>query len=112
MRLLVVPSLLLCFVTVAQADAIGAGLGSRTCGQFATDYKANQSIEAAYNNWTLGYMTGMNVMLQAVNRPTRNLEGMPFEEKKSYMRSYCDSHPLRNFIDGATELFGTLPITR
>jgi hypothetical protein len=112
MRFVLVLSALLSFATGARADAIGAGVGSRTCGQFAADYRANQNIEAVYNNWALGYMTGMNVILEAVSKPTRNLEAMPFEEKKSYMRSYCDSHPLRNFMDGATELFGAFPIMR
>ena len=104
---------LLAATSSARAEAIGAGVGVRTCAQFAKDYKnAPENTETVYNNWALGFLTGFNVAAQAADRPQRDLEAMSFEDKKQFIRDYCDQHPLQPYLGGVIKLLGTLPVSR
>jgi hypothetical protein len=96
----------------AHAASIAAGIGVRTCAQFAKDYQNNPAnAETFYNNWALGFMSGLNAGFEAENHPQRDLEAVSFEDKKQFMRTYCDQHPLQLYLGGVVELFGSLPIT-
>jgi hypothetical protein len=112
MRRIVLICILVLAVSAAKADSIGAGVGVQSCGQFSSGYETNQANEVILSNWTLGFMTGMNVILEASNMPTRQLDAMTSEERKGYIRTYCDLHPLRYVMDGALELFGKLPVSK
>lgn len=102
---------LLLLVPVSASAQIGAGVGVRTCAQFAKDYQNDPlNSEAVYNNWGLGFMSGMNVALDVLDKPRRDLSSMSFEAKKAYMRSFCDRNPLKNYMDGVLEMFGVSPI--
>ena len=97
----------------ADAEAVGAGVGIRTCGQFAKDYQNNPAnTEIVYNNWALGFMSGMNAVLDATDKPKRDLEAVSFEDKKRFMREFCDSHPLQIYMGGVIELMWSLPVMR
>jgi hypothetical protein len=94
----------------AHAEAVAAGVGVRTCALFAKDYQNNPTnAETIYNNWALGFMSGMNVVIEATNKPKRDLEAVSFDAKKQFMRDYCDVHPLSLYLGGVVELFGSLP---
>ena len=42
-------------------------------GNFAKDYQADPgNNEAVYNNWALGFMSGLNVGFEALDKPKRN----------------------------------------
>jgi hypothetical protein len=57
MRKRFVAIVLLLTTAAAHADAMLAGVGTRTCAQFASDYRKDpERIEAVYNNWALGFM--------------------------------------------------------
>jgi hypothetical protein len=93
-------------------DKIGAGPGIRTCVEFANDIRANLSNEEIHNSWVLGFMTGMNVAVQHFKKPTRDLEGIPFEKKKDFIRTFCRLHPEATVLEGAVELFAKLPFAK
>jgi len=108
---------LLGFATCAHADAVVGteavvgGVGIRTCAQFARDYQSNPSYEETiYANWALGFMSGMNAILDATDKPKRDLAAISFEDKKHFLREYCDGHPLQIYMEGVVQLMRSLPV--
>jgi len=111
MRPWCVAAILIIATTSAEAASVAGGVGVRTCGQFAKDYQNNPAnAEIIYNNWALGFMSGMNAAIQAADKPPRDLEAISFEEKKRCMRDYCDAHPLQVYLGGVIEMMGSLPL--
>jgi len=97
--------------TVVGAEAVVGGVGVRTCAQFAKDYQSNPSYEETiYANWALGFMSGMNAILDATDKPKRDLAAISFEDKKHFMREYCDGHPLQIYMEGVVQLMRSLPV--
>ena len=95
------------------AEAIAAGVGVRTCAQFAQDYKNNPAnAETIYTNWALGFLSGMNAAADAFGNPRRDLEAMSPDDKKQFMRDYCDQHPLQLYLGGVVQLGLSLPLMR
>jgi hypothetical protein len=102
---------LLAGASSAHAEAVAAGVGVGTCAQFGQDYKNNPSnAEAIYNNWALGFLSGMNAVPSAYDRPTRDLQAMSFADKKQFLRDYCNEHPLELFMRAVLELALSLPV--
>jgi len=97
--------------TVVGAEAVVGGVGVRTCAQFAKDYQSNPSYEETiYANWALGFMSGMNAILDATDKPKRDLAAISFEDKKHFLRQYCDGHPLQIYMEGVVQLMRSLPV--
>jgi hypothetical protein len=111
MKAICAVAILFCMANSAHATSEAAGVGVRTCAQFAKDYQNNPvNAELVYNNWGLGWLSGMNAAVQAVGKPQRDLAGMSFEDKKRFMREYCDNHPLQLYLMGVLEMFGSLSL--
>jgi hypothetical protein len=92
----------------ALADATGIGIQS--CAIFAKAYRADpEAAEALYSSWGSGYLTGLNVMALANKTKRRNLAGIPFEERKKWMRDWCSGNPLKDYAEGVVAFFLTLP---
>jgi len=104
---------LLITTSSVHAEAIAAGVGVRTCAQFAQDYKNNPTnAETIYTNWALGFLSGMNAAADAFGNPRRDLEAMSADNKKQFMRDYCDQHPLQLYLGGVLQLGLSLPLMR
>jgi len=98
---------------VVGTEAVVGGVGIRTCAQFAKDYQSNPSYEETiYANWALGFMSGMNAILDATDKPKRDLAAISFEDKKHFLREYCDGHPLQIYMEGVVQLMRSLPVMR
>lgn len=100
------------FLMLSEALAGGPdmmGIGTRTCGEFAKDYKNNLEYEKAYFSWAEGYLSGLNFGLLAVHKPVRNLGGKPLDEQMAFVRRYCDQHPLTPYASGIGLLWLSLP---
>lgn len=96
---------------IASHAQVAAGVGVRTCAQFGQDYKVNPSTnETIYINWALGLLSGMNIVFETLDKPKRNLASLSLQEKKVHMREFCDQHPLKMYMDGVLEMFGSLPL--
>ena len=92
------------------------GLGASTCAEFAEMYRASPAqTERAFYSWAQGYMSGMNDNLILLKLPPiKNLNSIPNDEKQSFLRTYCDSHPLNFYASAVTQLYISLkdaPIT-
>jgi hypothetical protein len=68
--------------------------------------------EQAFYSWALGFMSGWNVANSVAKEPMHNLSSTPTPAQESYLRTYCDQHPLQSYMQGVMALFGTLPPTR
>jgi hypothetical protein len=92
-------------------SAVAAGVGVRTCGQFEQDYRNNPAnTEIIYYNWALGFLSGMNAVADVEGGPRRDLAAWSFENKKEFIRSYCDQHPLQFYMQGVLQLGLSLPL--
>ena len=108
-----VAAALLTITGSAHAEAVAAGVGVRTCAQFAQDYKNNPvNAETIYTNWALGFLSGMNAIIAAHGTLGRDLQAMSLDNKKQFMRDYCDQHPLQLYLEGALQLGLSLPLMR
>ena len=104
----------LLMISVASATSAvpdTAGVGLVTCAVFGKEYSNNpEYVEAIWFSWLQGYLSGLNAILKITGQARRNLDGVTPDEKKQYMRRYCNEHPLDYYIAGAKRLFLSLPV--
>lgn len=104
----------LLMVDVASATAPvpdTAGVGLVTCAVYGKEYGKNpEYVEAIWFSWLQGYLSGLNAILKVTGHARRNLDGVTPEEKKEYLRRFCNENPLDYYIAGAKRLFLSLPV--
>jgi hypothetical protein len=91
----------------AKSAIYETGAGSRTCAQFAQDYGANPSYEAAYFAWAQGWLAGLNsaeTMVHGRKRVLIDLSSMPLDEQMLIVRQYCNDHPLADYAQAVALL--------
>jgi hypothetical protein len=97
----------------AESGGGGYGIGMHTCGEFAKAYVAHPDVtEDLYFTWAQGFMTGLNFMATVVKLPAREIRGENMDSMKSYhsyIRTYCDSHPLAGYLEAVSSLWRSLP---
>jgi hypothetical protein len=103
----------LCSSIVASAAELqgqGYGLGMKSCAQFAGDYKAEPTVaEDLYFAWAEGFMSGLNLSATANNLRARHLADIDMESAKLQIRSYCDGHPLAQYVSAVLTIYTGLP---
>lgn len=108
--------LAIAFVSLAEAcaaDSLGRGIGSQTCAQFAEQYRGSpQTADLAYMSWAQGFTTGFNFSLAGSKNVFRDLDTKSFETQATYLRQYCNDHPLATFFQAVVDLFSTLPFKK
>jgi hypothetical protein len=93
---------------LAGADIMGVGLDS--CAIFAKAYQSDPtSAETLYFQWAAGFMSAWDVGLQEGGKRPNDLSAISFEQQKEFLRQYCNSHPLAQYVEGVVELLRTLP---
>jgi hypothetical protein len=65
------------------------GIGTATCLQFATEYRADAGIEQRFFDWAQGLMSGINDALEDNMGKYRDLNSMPIAQQKEILRAYC-----------------------
>ena len=112
MRFCFVISLLLLGVASSAAQTVTMGLGAATCSQFASDYRrAPKTVETAYFGWAQGFLSGHNFAVLAHAKDSGvapDLKSLSIEEQQAFIRQYCDSHPLGNYMDAVLDLYWKL----
>jgi hypothetical protein len=94
----------------AYAGTAISGAGAASCASFGKFYQDNpRDAEEAFFTWAQGYMSGINTTLIVLSRGSRDLSGMPQAHQQSFLRQYCNGHPLENYADAVNELYGKLP---
>jgi hypothetical protein len=97
------------------AGAQGYGVGTHSCAEFAKLYTSNPSVaEDIFFTWAQGFMSGLNASSWAETGTYRSIEGTPSEmvALKVHIRSYCDVHPLGQYVSAILDVYNSLPIKK
>jgi hypothetical protein len=112
MRCLTVVTFLVLFGTTvwAKEEKISSGVGTTTCGKFAETYRNSpEAAEAIYFVWAQGFMTGRNSAYAMQKQDMRDLNAITPSEQQTWIRTYCDAHPLTYYFIAVLDLFQNLP---
>jgi hypothetical protein len=97
--------------TSSKADFAFSGVGAISCGTLSQDYRQNPTqTENMMMTWAQGFMSGENIALPPGHY--RDLQAMTLEAQESFLRNYCDEHPMAEFIKAAIELYLKLPMKK
>jgi hypothetical protein len=105
---LAIVALLMIASSAAEADP-HMGIGGNTCAVFAKEYQSNPQIENFYTTWAAGFMSGVNVMLDASGRNSTDITAMSLSDKQQFLRSFCQENPLSQYLEGVFALMKTMP---
>ena len=101
----------------AQQPEVLRGFGLSTCGEFAHATE----LEGDYFAWAQGFMSGWNwgnVLSQGLSQSRQNQAGLityrdmtawSVAAQKAYIRTYCNDHPLEDYLDAVLGLLQSLP---
>jgi hypothetical protein len=99
--------------TGSKADYAYAGMGATACGKIAQDYQRNpKEIEGLMMTWAQGFMSGANASETKHSGHHRDLQAMTIEAQQESLRTYCDEHPMAEFVKAAIDLWNKLPWTK
>jgi hypothetical protein len=92
------------------AEFFYMGVGATSCGKIADNYRQNPTLwEGLMLTWAQGFMSGANTGL---NGEYRDLNALSVDAQKQSLLSYCDQHPMAEFIKAAIELYLKLPLKK
>jgi hypothetical protein len=94
--------------TSSRADFAYVGVGATSCGRIAQDYQ--REIEKVMMTWAQGFMSGANMVSK--DGQYRDLAAMNIEAQEQSLKTYCDEHPMAQFIDAAMDLYFKLPFKK
>lgn len=113
MRLWYAAAMLIMMTSAVHAEAVATGVGVGTCAQFGQAYKNSPAnVETIYTNWALGFLSGMNAVADVTGGPRRDLAATSLDDKKQFIRDYCDQHPLQLYMGAVLQLGLSLPLMR
>jgi hypothetical protein len=75
------------------------GLGAYNCNDTARFFAVNPSNEGLFFTWAQGFMSGLNIATASavhINK-VRHLAAWNIDDQKSFLRIYCDQHPLQSY---------------
>jgi hypothetical protein len=100
---------------IPAAAAQGYGLGVHSCAEFAKLYAGNPKVaEDLYFTWAQGFISGLNLSSTAGTGVYRDVEGTyaQMAAQKIRIRSYCDEHPLSQYLSAILDLYNSLPLKK
>ena len=87
------------------------GFGTASCAKYAELYRREpDEADKIFLGWALGYMSGVNIWSMAAGQGSRDLGAKDSDEMTSFLRHYCDAHPLATYLAGVLELMDSLPL--
>ena len=90
-----------------------AGVGSASCAKYAEDYRTHpDQTDEAFVSWTQGYVSGINTIHETQTGYFFDLNAKTPDEMKSFLRQYCNEHPLANYADGVMALLKSLTVVQ
>lgn len=110
-NIILVASVLIALGQKAAAEtAVLIGYGASSCAEFAKNYQESPGeAESLYTGWAQGFMSGLNAGATAIKGSTRDLNAKSVKWQESFLRNYCDEHPLSNYYNAVMKLYTTLP---
>jgi hypothetical protein len=99
--------LLISVLAAARGQAMDyATVGPGGCEEFRSTRTAPEA--AAYFNWALGFMSGLNTSRLASGWVTKNMASMSIEELEMAIAKYCNDHPLGSFNQAVMDVYFSL----
>ena len=84
-----------------------------SCAEFAKSYAANPTVtEELYFTWAQGVMSGLNLSSASDTGTYRYIEGNDMVSHKIRIRSYCEAHPLTQYVGAVLDLLKSLPVRK
>lgn len=77
------------------------GAGSASCSEFIASYKKLPTVaELQFFGWASGWESGVNAALIMEHKQPLDLKppGFAYQEQFAYIRRYCETHPLDQFV--------------
>lgn len=103
-------ALVVCCGARAEDAGQGYGAGMRSCAQFAKDYAANPTgAEELYFLWAEGFMSALNLSTAANFGFYKDFSRGDAASYKLHIRSYCNAHPLTQYVGAVMDLLNSLP---
>jgi hypothetical protein len=112
MKRLLMAALLVASASAASAagQGNGYGLGMDSCAVFAQKYGANPDVaESLYFTWAQGFMSALNLEASANGKVYRIINGNDMSNQKMLIRSYCNEHPLTQYVAAVLDLYERFP---
>jgi len=89
---------------VLAAETAGwSGAGTMSCGEVMGALQQRPEDENLFFSWAQGFMSGLNTEL--LKRGETDLNGLPLDAQKQFIRSYCKEHPRAPYFGAVFKLF-------
>jgi hypothetical protein len=98
--------LLILVIAAARGQAMEYAMGPGGCGEFRSARTVPEA--AAYFNWALGFMSGLNTSRLASGWVTKNMASMSVEELETAIAKYCNDHPRGSFNQAVMDVYFSL----
>jgi hypothetical protein len=86
------------------------GMGGVQCSQYMRAARGSDILYHQASQWLLGYVSGMNGALKAMNGSEPAI-GLSNDQALKSAGTYCDSHPASTLETAAQEWYASLPKT-
>lgn len=103
--------LAVCLLSLTAASVLAQnslGMGGVLCSQYLRAGRSSDILYHQASQWLLGYVSGMNGALKAMNgsEPAINLTN---DQALKSAGAYCDTHPNSTLTNAASEWYASLP---
>jgi hypothetical protein len=89
------------------------GHGLFSCAEFAKFYRARpKETETEFFAWAMGFMSGFNAKNLMDQGTFFDLKAKSATDMQSFLREYCNAHPLTDYGHGVFELINSLPVIK
>ena len=91
---------------LAAETAAWSGSGTMPCAEVTETIQQHPEDENLFFSWAQGFMSGLNTDL--LKHGETNLNGLPLDAQKQFVRSYCKEHPHAPYFGAVFKLFDQL----
>lgn len=97
-----------CNVALSEEGAAVSGAGTRSCAEYAADYKQNPKVaDMLYLPWAQGFLSAQNIRNVLEHKSMRSI---PSNDRILMgIRQACDAHPLAPFFEIVLNFFNSQP---
>lgn len=90
-------------------EMLVSGVGAATCAQFAKLYQGDpKNTGLIFLSWAQGFLSGWNIGQADSKVLTLDLSVESAADQETFVREFCDQHPLKNYVEAVTALAAEL----
>jgi hypothetical protein len=76
-------------------------MGTKTCGEYVSDFKADERGKLDNSIWVAGFLTAYNIYTKGTKNISRNTDPAAWD---LWINNYCERNPLDQVADAAVAL--------